>query len=260
MCYTSSMRLFVSSRERVFAQELRQRSAGLACFADVIEAMERIQSVVGRDDGVWWFTELYRQVTCEVRAHCATGFFAEPAWMEELVIQFSRLYFDALWLWFSHDRWACPPSWAVFFHHRFLLRKKGYSPLQFALAGVNAHIQRDLGFAAHITRRLFPRDATRDARIYQDYVRVNAILERVEVGAMRSMATGWVKRVSEIVHPVDAWLAMGVIRIGRWMAWRTAALYFWLVRRCPRVASVYLALVERSVATVGRLLLIPTFS
>lgn len=249
-----------SVEEMIFAQELRSLSAELASFDDVVQVMQRIQAELSQDDGVWWFTELYRQVTLEVRAKTYVGFFLEPVWMEELVIQFSRLYFDALWLWLSGEYEACPPSWRVLFRRRFYLQKRGYSKLQFALAGVNAHIQRDLGFAAHFSRRYQVGSAEIQARIYQDYVKVNEILEEVEVSAMRAFATGWIKRLSDRMHPVDRLAAMTMIRLGRWLAWRTTGLYFSLLKHSPKFASWYLWMLEYSTALYGRILLLPMYS
>lgn len=244
----------------ILAGELSVRVPRLRSIDETLLLMRRVQETFGRNDGIWWFTELYRLVTEAVQIRCREEFFKDPAWVGRLVIEFSKMYFDALWLWLAGERSACPAPWRVLFAKRFIALKPGYSPLQCALAGVNAHIQRDLGFAAWRASCLLGKSFSADATTYRDYVRVNAILDQVEVEAMRLMATGWVRRVSGFMHPFDQRAAMVLIHATRWLAWRTAAIYLRLLSRSPDAASLWLAVLDGYGWLCGRILLLPSFS
>lgn len=242
------------------AAELSVRAPRLRSIDEVCLLMQRIQATFGRDDGIWWFTELYRLVTEAVERRCRGRFFEDPRWVEVLVVEFSKLYFDALRLWIMGEHAACPAPWRALFANRRLALKPGYSPLQCALAGVNAHIQRDLGFAAWRASCLLSKPFSVSTDTYRDYVRVNAILDEVEVEAMRRMATGWVRRVSRFMHPLDQRAAMLLIHAARWLAWRTTAVYLALLKRSPGWASAWLAMLDGYGWLCGRVLLLPSFS
>lgn len=221
------------TEELAFAVHLRTRLPKLQSIRDVAEVMESIQTLVGREDGIWWFTELYRRVTVEVDKACKTSFFRYPEWMRVLVIEFAKLYFEALVAWLSGRKKQCPPSWRALFKRRTLVRVRGYSPLQFALAGVNAHIQRDLAYAVDRSLRFTKGNNLTHNDIAADYRRVNRILDRVEVDAMRMMATGWIREMSERIYPWDRRAAMALIHVAREGAF-VQARCFALRERAPR--------------------------
>ncbi len=244
-----------SRADRELAQTLAYERASVHGLADVIRIMEHIQRSVRRDDGIWWFTELYRRVTIAVDVACHETFFLHPAWMRELVILFADLYFDALQRWLEGRRSECPPAWRVLFAKRFHVRRKGYSPLQFALAGVNAHIQRDLGRAVVQANKAFSHVCIED--VQEDYRRVNRILDEVEVEAMRMMATGWIKRAADYTHPWDRRAAMLVIRLARELAWYSGRWTAALTVRHPTLSRALNGAIEWYAWACGRLILIP---
>ncbi len=245
----------IARADRELATELARRRLSLKRLEDVIQLMEHIQCTVRRDDGIWWFTELYRRVTMAVDAACRETFFLHPAWMRELVLVFADLYFEALQLWLQGRRSECPPAWRVLFVRRFHIRRKGYSPLQFALAGVNAHIQRDLGQAVVRANKAFPHVCIED--VQEDYRRVNRLLDEVEVEAMRMMATGWIKRAADLTHPWDRRAAMFVIRLARELAWHTGRWTAALAVRYPGLSRALSAAIEWYAWLCGRLIVMP---
>lgn len=241
--------------DRELAVELAQRLETLTRIADVVRVMELIQRRLTREDGIWWFTELYRRVTIAVEAACGQRFFQHPAWMRTLVVEFAKLYFAALHAWLAGKKSDCPPAWRALFVKRFHVRRRGYSPLQFALAGVNAHIQRDLGRAAMQANACFPHLIDED--LFDDYVRVNRILDEVEVEAMRLMATGWIRRVADWMHPWDRRAAMWMIHSARALAWRTGRLIVQSKKTRPRLSRVGEWLIEGYAWACGKLILLP---
>lgn len=251
--YTESM----PSRhtDLALAVELARRLDSLTRIADVVRVMELIQRRLTRDDGIWWFTELYRRVTIAVEVACDQRFFQHPAWMRTLVVEFAKLYFSALQVWLAGKKRDCPPAWRALFVKRFHVRRRGYSPLQFALAGVNAHIQRDLGRAAMLANARFPHLIDED--VFEDYVRINQILDEVEVEAMRLMATGWIRCVADWMHPWDRRAAMWMIRRARNLAWQTGKLIMRSQRTRPYLSRVGEWVVERYAWMCGKLILLP---
>ncbi len=237
------------------AIELAQRLDSLTRITDVVRVMELIQRRLTREDGIWWFTELYRRVTVAVDLACKDRFFLHPDWMKMLVIEFAKLYFVALHAWLSGDRNSCPPAWRVLFAKRFYVRRRGYSPLQFALAGVNAHIQRDLGRAATKTNARFPH--LLESALWKDYERVNDILDEVEVEAMRLMATGWIRRLADLMHPWDRRAAMWMIRRARLLAWYSGKAIARTEKTRPHASKALSAIVEGYAWLCGVIVLFP---
>ena len=142
-------------------------------IADVLRTLRAIDAMCVDTDGLKWFNWLYLQVTDAVQARVSsTGGFSSAAWLAELDVQFARLYFNALNSTLTGG--SCPGCWGVLFGCRSNAR---LARIQFALAGINAHINRDLPEAIVATCK-----ATRTAPLhgtpqYADYTSVNSTLE-----------------------------------------------------------------------------------
>ena len=89
------------------------------------------------------FTRLYRAVTEAVDEHARPGSFADVRFTRWLDVVFANLYFRALRAYFLGPK-RPPRAWAPLFEAR---SRRGVAPIQFALAGMNAHINRDLPLA-----------------------------------------------------------------------------------------------------------------
>src|SRR5579863_4297204 len=107
--------------------------------SDVIQTLETIEAACVDADGLKWFNWLYLQVTRAVEARIASGGFTDPAWLAQLDVQFANLYFSALKSWLSDT--TAPECWQVLFNSR---SEGMIARIQFALAGINAHINHDL--------------------------------------------------------------------------------------------------------------------
>ena len=108
-------------------------------IADVIQTMQTIGDTCIDGDGLKWFNWLYLQVTQSVETRVASGGFNDPAWLAELDVQFARLYFGALESALQDQ--SGPGCWQVLFERR---NQAAVARIQFALAGINAHINHDL--------------------------------------------------------------------------------------------------------------------
>src|SRR5881394_4458405 len=112
-------------------------------IADVIERLRTIEGSAPSADGVVCFARLYLSVTEDVGADLTGRGFADNRFLETLDVHFAGLFFSALES-YDRDPGGTPSAWVPLFAQR---SHRGIAPLQFALAGMNAHINRDLPVA-----------------------------------------------------------------------------------------------------------------
>src|ERR1700740_459285 len=106
---------------------------------DVLAIMQTIDATCADGDGLKWFNWLYLSVTQAVEARVNTGEFSDAAWMAALDVQFAGFYFSALEAFLSRE--SAPGFWQALFEQR---SQTGIARIQFAMAGINAHINHDL--------------------------------------------------------------------------------------------------------------------
>jgi len=112
--------------------------------AEVVGLMHAIERALPRDDGVVFFLRLYRAVTEAVdEAVRPGGEYADPRFCGWLDVVFANSFFRALRE-ATQRRPGVPKAWEPLIEAR---SRPGVVPIQFALAGMNAHINRDLPFA-----------------------------------------------------------------------------------------------------------------
>jgi hypothetical protein len=180
---------------------------------DVVELMARIDAILPAGDGLKAFNTLYRMVTEHVRD--ATTFEDRP-WILTLDVLFADLYFDGVTRCLRAPDTA-PTAWRVLMDRR---AQRGIGPLQFALAGMSAHIERDLAVALVNTfTAAGPADRSRTTPEWRDYLRINDVLDAVEPAAMAALAAGLVRALDAALEPVDGWAAMELIHVARSLAW-----------------------------------------
>jgi Family of unknown function (DUF5995) len=213
---------------------------------EVIARMEAIVAPLRAGDGVCCFTRLYLDVTQAVQAQLARTSFADPEFLSQLDVVFAGLFFDAL------EAPKPPHAWAPLLEAR---GRRGIAPLQFALAGMNAHINRDLPVALVTCWREY--GIKPDA--HGDFERVNSLLEQVEAREKERYLGGPLRLVDRLVHRfdrIDDVLAMWNVRRARDAAW-TNAQALWALRDDAPLADAYLATLDRTVGFAGRGLLQP---
>jgi uncharacterized protein DUF5995 len=151
--------------------------------AGALQAMDAILD--GSRDGLKWFNTLYLQVTLAVEQRVAQNDFGDPegaSFIANLDFVFADLYFAALRAWLSGGN--PPESWRVMLEQR---ADPAVARIQFALAGVNAHINRDLMLAVVKTcgqAGIKPLPATVQ---YQAYTALNPTLDSLIEAAKREL-------------------------------------------------------------------------
>jgi hypothetical protein len=212
-------------------------------IADVIVRMRAIGDSLPPRDGVACFTRLYLAVT-EAVAEAETSF-ASPEFLMRLDVRFARLYFRAL---------ENPPrAWAPLLEVRDGL---GIAPIQFALAGMNAHINRDLPLALVETCDELGVELRRDGSEHGDFLAVNALLQETEARVKRDLLTGDLAIADEALGEVDDVIAIWNVERARDAAWTNAETLSAL-RASPDLADAFLLVLDRMVGFAGRGLLHP---
>ena len=214
-------------------------------IADVIARMEQIDGGLPRKDGVAYFNRLYLQVTKAVQGATANVTFADPDFTERLDVVFAGLYFAAEATLGTGA--TCPVAWRPLIEERAADR----APIQFAIVGMNAHINHDLPFAIVQTCQelgVAPQDGSPQ---HADYQRVNGLLGDVEGQVAGWVETGPVADIVDVVpKDVDNAVAMWSIADARDLAWSHAKL-LWRLRDDPSLADAYGDVLARLVELSG---------
>jgi len=219
-------------------------------FADVLTAMRAVDAALPDEDGVKWFNFLYMKVT-EVVASDATGW-QDRAFLERFDVAFADLYFQAIAIW-QQDPSLTPHAW------RPLLRARHntqLSRLQFALAGMNAHINRDLPLALNQVADPEGAFPLRNRGRHADFLRVNAVLEATEEAVRTTLATGLAGDLDRALGDVDSLLVMWKVRQARDAAWTNGEV-LWHLRSAPALRDDYLTKLDQMTGFAGRGLLAP---
>jgi len=213
----------------------------------LVERMHEIERALPAGDGVAVFNRMYLRVTELVRDRLVEGSFGNPVFVTRLDLVFAGLYLDAV-------RAGTPDaSWAPLFATRL---QPGRVPIQFALAGMNAHINHDLPLAVVTTCRQL--GLTPDTPgVEADYHRVNDLLAAVQEDVRRSFLDGIALAVDEqYAGPVANLVSGWSISRARDAAW-TNARVLWSLDGVEPLRTDFLATLSRTVGMAGRYLLTP---
>ena len=215
--------------------------------------MQAIDDALPDSDGVKWFNRLYLRVTVSVGAAVAAARFNDPAFLAMLDVVFANLYFSALAAAGSGGVGAAPSAWRPLLQAR---HTPGIARIQFALAGMNAHINRDLPDGIVQSFLALGGDPITDQRREQDFESVNDILERVEEEVKTEFSTGIVGVIDRVGGAADDAVAMWKVRAARSAAW-TNGQVLWGLRNQSRLRDRFFTRLDGLVGMAGRGLLLP---
>ena len=188
-------------------------SASANSIDDVIQLMEKLDTALAANDGLRWFNLLYLDVTKQVRNNPPQDGWKDPVWIARLDVIFANLYFSALADFLNGK--PIPSSWQALFEAR---DREDIDRIQFALAGMNAHINHDLSLALLQIDDELHKGFSENTPQHQDYEHVNDLLETVLPIALQFLATGIVGEVVQDAGKVGKMLAV----------WNTAWPVIWL--------------------------------
>jgi Family of unknown function (DUF5995) len=182
---------------------------------DANPTRQRLKRMAKPPDGVACFNFMYLRVTETVLAQLPA--FRDPATIERLAVVFAEFYLVAYGA-AKDDAWISR-AWAPLFEEK---DNKGILPLQFALAGMNAHINNDLIWAllqVWSERNLAPDSESPE---YADFQQVNTLLANVQEEVRGTLQRGLLKVIDRLLGRTDDAVAQVVIARARAEAWERA--------------------------------------
>jgi Family of unknown function (DUF5995) len=222
-----------------------------ATVDEVLTRMREIEAGLPPDDGVAVFNRMYLTVTERIGAILEPGAgpptFRDAETMAELDVRFANLWLTA------HDADAAgrtvPSAWRPLFEGR----AGGRLPVQYAIAGMNSHIEHDLPLAVVDTcaaRGLDPED------VHADYEAVNDVLAQVESEVRRSFLSSVGRTVDDRIGPVVHLVSSWNIDKARDLSWVTVQT-LWALRRTRFLRDRVLESLGDTVGMTSRVLLTP---
>jgi Family of unknown function (DUF5995) len=223
--------------------------APVTTIPEVIARMEAIGTTLPITDGLACFNRVYLDVTEHVGSEVGQGFFADPAWTTQLDVTFAGLYFAAADA--AADPAAVPLAWRPLVEQR---ANPGIEPIQFALAGINAHINHDLPIAVVSTCQALGTSPAACPH-FADYQKVDQLLDAAEQGIRQSFESAPELAAGQHLTAVANLVANWSIASARDLAW-TNCLLLWAVRDDPVASGLVQDNLAASTALASRLLLV----
>ena len=213
-------------------------------IGEVIQILEKIDGICVDQDGLKWFNSLYLRITRQV----SPGKYQDPAWLMALDVRFAQFYLDALAGWLSHGEVA--ECWRVLVARR---EQGRIARVQFALAGVNAHINHDLCAAIVATCEATGTTPVHGGMHYQDYTALNTILSAQVDAAKQELMVRLLGDALPPVSHLEETLASWSVTAAREKAWLNAQ-YLW---HLPALRGTVLEAIDGFTAVIGKTLLVP---
>jgi hypothetical protein len=219
--------------------------------ADVLAAMQSIDALTVDSDGLKWFNQLYFQVTQAVEARIASGGFTEPVFLAQLDVEFAQLYFNALKNHLAGV--ALPDCWQALFSER---NQTALTRIQFALAGVNAHINHDLPIALAATCAIESLAPAHGTAQYADYTSLNTTLDTLIAEAKTELNVRFLGDALPGTSQLEDLLAGWSITAAREGAWNNAEI-LWNLRQEAGLTAGFLATLDGLTTVINKTLLVP---
>lgn len=222
-------------------------AANPVTVAGVVALMQSIDTLLPAADGLRWFNRLYLMVTEQVHTTLNEGAWQSPAWLDRLDVAFAGFYFDALRA--SLAGQSTPGAWTVVFESRF---RPGIDRIQFALAGMNAHINHDLALALLNTNAELNVIPDADSPERHDYESVNLLLNNLMPATLTMLAGDALGLLAQDTGKVGRLLAFWNICKARDLAWDFAG---HLRKLAGPASEVALAMQDALTGALGRAIL-----
>ncbi|WP_406830556.1 DUF5995 family protein [Pedococcus sp. KACC 23699] len=217
-------------------------------IAQVIEELRLLGAAMPTEDGVADFHRMYLHVTELIGAAAAARSFQDAAFMERLDCVFAGLYLDACRATDESRSSAWQPLFA-------LRAQPGTARLQHALAGMNAHINFDLGLALVRTCRQLGRTLDSPG-VRADFLAVNEILAAAVQEVRESYLAGVALQLDRAAAPELDVVGGWSIEAARDAAWLSATVQ-WALQSRKDAYAAYLGSRASLVGLVTRQLLTP---
>ncbi|GHK03008.1 hypothetical protein SY2F82_48050 [Streptomyces sp. Y2F8-2] len=208
----------------------------------VVTRMRALGGTWPEDDGVAVFNRVYLAVTEEIDRRLDGGYFADRRQAVTLDVRFAERYLSVA------EGAPVPACWRPLFQFR---RHPGVRPLQFALAGINAHIGHDLALAVVDACRAL---RCEPADLENEFERVGDVLVALEERIREDLMPG--PDLLEIADPLTHLIGAWSLERAREAAW-SAARALWALRELADVAEEFERRLDAAVGFASRMLLTP---
>lgn len=199
----------------------------------VLERMDSIDGSLPRTDGVAVFNRMYREVTRLIDAAADRQEFQAGDFLVRLDVHFANLFFDAYAA--DAEGTKVPRAWAPLFEHR---DRPNTHPIQFALAGMNAHISHDLPHAVVGTCRELGATPEDDSPLHADFTETNRVLGEASGEIKTWFHSGIVATLDDLGGKVDDAFSMWGIHVARAGAW-TVSQTLWSLADNPVMLDLF---------------------
>ena len=221
----------------------------VASIGDAIDRMQGIAAALPPIDGLACFNRMYLTVTTAVQTQVDAGFFADAAFMARLDVNFVNRFLAAV------DAYRVAPgnaprSWRVLLDQR---ADPGLAPLQFAVAGMNAHINYDLA-PALVQTCTDCATSPDQGQHHLDFYKVNQTLNTLDPQIRESFEQGVLLDLDRQFAGLDNIADTFSITAAREAAW-THGEVLWRLRDETWLAESLLTTLDRTVGFAGRALL-----
>lgn len=222
--------------------EMTPRLLGPSADLDgVLERMADLDRVLPRDDGVAVFNRMYFAVTRHVDDAIDRSAFSAADFIPRLDVVFANHFFAACDADARGE--AVADAWRPLFRHR---EKPRTHAIQFAMAGMNAHISHDLCLSVIQACHELGTEPQDDSAEHGDYTEVNRVLEAAADDIKAWFSTGIVARLDDAGGRVDDAFAMFGIHLARAAAWEVAET-MWALADNPRLLRLVTGALQRTV-------------
>ena len=216
---------------------------------DVLQGLRTIDSLCVNEDGLKWFNGLYLTVTQAIESRVNGGQFQDPAWITQLDVQFARLYFSTVRSALTGA--PCPGCWQVMFSVRGNVR---LARIQFALAGMNAHINHDLCLAIEATCKATNTVPQHGTAQYNDYTAVNPVLDGLIDQAKQTLHVRLPGDPLPVISQLEDLIASWDVSAARESAWQNAE-HLWYLPAL--LAAGLIDTIDGFTTVISKALLVP---
>ena len=218
----------------------------------VVQILETIDATCVDTDGLKWFNWLYLQVTQAVHTRVQTpGGLTDPAWITALDVEFAGFYFAAIRSSLTAN--STPGCWQALFNVR---SRADLTRIQFAFAGMNAHINHDLPQAIAATCQRTGIEPQHGTPQYNDFTALNTTLDGIIETAKQELNVRLPGDALPQATRLEDVLAAWSIAEVREAAWKNAEV-LWHLKDLGPVSDAFLDSVDATTAVASKTLLVP---
>ncbi len=185
----------------------------LSSMDDAVALFDEVDMRLPDDDGLKWVNQVVAARARELRIDRDRGRWTSPPWVERLELCAAQLYADAVAVGLDDPR-AAPRAWGPVLVAR---HRSDVARARFGLAGLAAHLQRDLPLALARTAASLGRAPDDRSAEHIDFQRMTDVVTDVESAALGGMSSGLTRFIARVG---DDTLPRTALAAARRVAWR----------------------------------------